>query len=240
MRASFAGLIVFLAGQDLHSQHTTNTVGLHNLWNFSAWDIILGILIIVSFVLIYAVGRMVSDVDNEVKKTKKNYIEREPNNNYQLENRIEKLENEVRQFRNEKRDSIANLNAVEKVIYEERPVEIDLKLPPKPAEEVFFMATPSGEKSFDVSAKTESFKATQSLYKFTVASNTNNATFVFQSDDTGIRDSVNSPHIYIEPVCEPQNALNQNARRITTTRPGTAEKRNDKWIVINKAQIKYE
>jgi len=228
----------------LYSQNDSTEFHLQNtsadFFHYTLWDIILAILIAIVFICIYFLVRYSSSLGLEIKRVGKSKIA----NLSQLEQysnpNIVKLQNEMKQLRDLVRDSKEQL-VLEKIEYEEKAVEVEFKLPPKPAEDVFYMATPNGEKSFDISAKTEVFKATQSLYKFTINnSNRDQATFAFQSDDTGIRDSVNSPHIYIEPVCDPQNALNQNAKRIITLRPGTAEKRNDKWIVLTKAQIKYE
>lgn len=118
--------------------------------------------------------------------------------------------------------------------------EIVLEVPPKPAQEIFYMATPD-QNNFDLSSLSNSFKPTQSLYEFTVDNqDKSKASFIFYSDEVGIKDAVNYPHRYLEPVCEPQNALNQNAKSITTIKPGIAEKRNNQWVVTTKAKIKYE
>ena len=149
-----------------------------------------------------------------------------------LESIIEKLEY-----------SISKINSP--TIYkEEKSSEVLFEVPKVniPKSIVFYMATPNKEDgSFDISSQTENFKPTQSLYKFTVDnSNSSRAKFEFFSDEAGIRDSIDSPQTYIDPVCEPQNARNPNAKKIITTSPGTAEKRNDKWVKITNAKIKYE
>ncbi|RZJ70286.1 hypothetical protein [Flavobacterium sp.] len=208
------------------------------------FELILSFLLLVIFVLLYFLNSKVTKVHGKQKKqSDQKALVVQPSSsgdNPRADNsKFDRLEQEISALKNQLRDLKPSVSVAQPVKQEERPVEVDFKLPPKPAETVFFMATPSGEKSFDVSAKSDQFRATQSLYKFTLTGE-EKASFVFQSDDTGIRDSVNSPHIYIDPVCEPQNALNQNAKRITTVLAGSAEKRNDKWIVITKAQIKYE
>lgn len=153
--------------------------------------------------------------------------------------RIGKLESIIKNLEY----SISNLSSP--TIYkEERSPEVMLTVPNAnvPQAIVFYMATPNKEDgSFDISSQTETFKPTQSLYKFTVDnSNSSKAKFEFFSDEAGIRDSIDSPQTYIDPVCEPQNARNPNAKKIVTTSSGTAEKRNDKWVKITNAKIKYE
>lgn len=126
-------------------------------------------------------------------------------------------------------------------ITEETAPVIELKVPEKPKQEVFYMATPNEDGSFEVSSRSDEFRATQSLYQFVINSNdTTKASFTFYSDEAGIRDAVNYPHTYIAPVCEPDNALNQNARQILTIQPGLAEKRNTRWIVTQKTKIRYQ
>jgi len=132
------------------------------------------------------------------------------------------------------------LNNTMKNSFPEGNNEIELSVPPKPVQEEFYMATPD-QNTFDLSSLSQTFKPTQTLYKFTVdAYIKSKATFVFFSDEIGIKDAVNYPHRYLETVCDPQNALNQNAKSIITINPGIAEKRNDKWLVVTKAKIKYE
>ncbi|TDE04281.1 hypothetical protein [Flavobacterium sandaracinum] len=153
--------------------------------------------------------------------------------------RIEKLERNIKNLE----FTISKLSSP--TIYkEEKSPEVLFEVPKAyiPQSIVFYMATPNKEDgSFDISSQTETFKPTQSLYKFTVDnSNSSKAKFEFFSDEAGIRDSIDSPQTYIDPVCEPQNARNPNAKKIITTSPGTAEKRNDKWVIITNAKIKYE
>lgn len=248
MRTLFSIVTIFLISPFLYAQDqaqdgTGFSMGgtSSNFFHYTLWDIILAVLVVFGFIFTYFLARYASGLQSDIKRVGKDRSIGMPLQAESSNSKIEKLENEIRQVRNLVRDSKEQQLVQEKRGYEEKPIEVEFMLSPKPAGEIFYMATPSGEKSFDISAKTETFKATQSLYKFTVDSvNNNHATFIFQSDETGISDSVNSPHIYIEPVCDPQNALNQNAKRITTIRPGTAEKRNDKWMVLTKAQIKYE
>lgn len=127
------------------------------------------------------------------------------------------------------------------VVEDEKPFEINLSVPEKPKVTEFYMSTPSPDSSFEADQGSDSFRNTISLYKFTVnANNPAKATFMFDSDAVGISDSLNNPKTFIEPVCYQANDAFPGARQIITTQPGTAEKRNNKWVVVDKAKIKYQ
>lgn len=168
-----------------------------------------------------------------------------PINNLSIDysSKIRNLENSINNIESQLQNSIQkNLsnNIVTDSSIPKINNEIKLEVPPKPIQEVFYMATPD-QNNFDISSLSNTFKPTQSLYEFKVDNyDKSKASFTFYSDEIGIRDAVNYPHTYLDPVCESQNALNQNAKSINTIKPGIAEKRNDKWVVTTKAKIKYE
>ena len=238
-----------LTNADLHStndvqqQFTSDITPLSNselsIWNYSLYDIVFALLIIILSYLVFTSKSRIIKLEKKSSDFRDRTINPAVNNEAKLNATLDELA-KLRTLVNTLRDKLGENPRV--VISETRPeVIVTHKIPTQPAEDAFYMATPSDEKQFDESSMTQSFKPTQTLYKFIVdAQNKNLAKFVFQSDVPGIRDSVNAPQTYLEPVCEPINALNQSATKITTVKHGTAEKRNDKWIVIIKAQIKYE
>jgi len=158
-------------------------------------------------------------------------IESKTNSN--LENKIEELSRKILDLEN----TIAKMQTTENL---EKNLSTNmLQAKSQVANEVFYMAVPNEDGSFDNDGKTSKEAA---LYEFIIDSqNPSVAKFSFTAKDIKIIQSVvDYSQSYINPVCEPQNALNQNAKQIVTIRPGIAEKRNDKWIITNKAQIKYE
>ena len=227
------------------TQETTTVKTIENqpvkpsLYQFSLWDIILGLFVCGILFLLFRLGNWIDNVERKFSKELKQRTSTssfESKNNFNM--KIDRLENEIMKLRNTIQDPKV------KSTHEEKPAIVELRVPPPPpppADEIFFMATPSAEKLFDESGRSEIFRPTQSLYRFKVdIHNKSMATFEFHSDSTGVSDSVNYPHTYLDPVCEPLNAVNQNAQRIVTIKPGMAEKRNDKWYVTSKAQIRYE
>jgi len=171
-----------------------------------------------------------SDNSNQLPSLQDNLI-------VELSNRIKKLEVQAK---------VENVqSSVEKTtspVYQpEKSVEINLSVPSKPKNVDFFMSTPNEDGTFDLEQMSDVFRPTISLYKFSLASNSAaKASFEFNSDAIGIKDALTNPKRFIEPVCYEINDAFTGSKRITSQKPGTAEKRNDKWVVTTKSQIKYE
>lgn len=77
------------------------------------------------------------------------------------------------------------------------------------------------------------------FYIFTLINNSE-AQFEFFNTQNNAIQAVDSPEIFLFPVNDSVTALNQNAKRIITNKPGIAIKQDEKWIVKEKAQITYE
>ena len=226
-----------------NSNYNTTEATKFNVWT----TITLGLLFLIATFLLLIYFKFNKKIDNLNKRIDRRIKKDESPNlasphiiqSSNESSKIGKLEKDVKNIQ----DWIANHNSTA-ITMEEKSPELILTLPkPKVTQSVvFYMATPNKEdSSFDISSQTETFKPTQSLYKFTIDnSNSSKAKFEFFSDEAGIRDSIDSPQTYLDPVCEPQNARNPNAKKIVTTSPGTAEKRNYKWVKITNAKIKYE
>lgn len=210
------------------------------------WGILAVFLVVIVF---FALNGRISNINPKLK-----YVEDKlkallfahksnpQNMNLRVEEQLKKMKEKV-----DRLESV--VNTIESKILEDRSHEViwkvDNEVKPAsqekvPENEVFFMATPIEEKTFDVSSKSDVFAPTRTLYKFTTDKTNIKASFEFLSDEIGIRDAVNYPQRYITPVCEPQNPLNQNAKKIETIENGFAEKQGDRWIVTKKAKIRYE
>jgi hypothetical protein len=107
--------------------------------------------------------------------------------------------------------------------------------------EILFAPIPNRDGSFNASKVTSTEDQSASFYKFTITDNlSQKATFEFFNVERAIKDATSSPELILNPVCRIKNALNQNAKRIKTVKPGSVEKQNDKWIVYQLAEIEYE
>jgi hypothetical protein len=237
--------------EDVRNNTTPPPASTFFSFNFWAFFSIVLILILITLFIISTKqkSKLKIDYDNNIEKFKRQNQSEPSNRLSMLSDKYNNLERKNKDLENKIKDLNAELHNLEQRNLRENTstntvsetnTEIVLEVPPKPIQEEFYMATPD-QNTFDLSSLSNTFKPTQSLYKFTVDNqDKSKASFIFHSDEIGIKDAVNYPHRYLEPVCEPQNALNQNARNINTIKPGIAEKRNDKWVVTTKAKIKYE
>lgn len=212
-------------------------------FSFNFWVILSTLLSLFFFILLF---KLILNINKKLKvleiKTNKNHVNIDSKvqqsviENPQIRQRFNSLQNKIEQIEH-KIDDLKIIN--------ETPNKIDLessvaKTKRKEEDVVFYMATPSFENEFHIRSKSESFKPTQTLYKFYLDNSAEAALFEFHSDENGIYESIVAPQTYLEPVCDPQNAHNPKARNIITIEKGSAIKQGDKWIVKQKAKIKYE
>jgi len=208
------------------------------------WLIPAGLLFSILFILVFKAFQKIKELDSHLRKVSRNIESITPNSS-PFTNQKSKAEEQIRHL-NERihKLEIAKTDIPKPVIQEEKKEEesreVIFHIPRKESEtSVFYMSTPNGEKIFEMRGKSNDFIPTRSLYKFFVNASGDEASFEFHSDESGVKESANSPHLYIEPVCDPQNAQNPNAKNIITVQKGTAEREGDKWIVKQKAKIEY-
>ena len=103
----------------------------------------------------------------------------------------------------------------------------------------FYMATPNKDGSFSMASYSEVFMPSVSIYKFMPIGD-DQAEFKFESDPEGMRDALNFSTSYIEPVCDEENDLTPETKRVLTVTNGLAELINGQWTVLRKAAIRYE
>lgn len=112
---------------------------------------------------------------------------------------------------------------------------------PKQEKEVlpdFYMSTPNKDGSFNSASYSEQFLPSVSIYHFTPI-NDREAEFAFESDEQGTRDALNFSKSYIEPVCDEENDVTPDSKKVVTLRKGLVEKNNGSWIVKQKAVVMY-
>lgn len=212
-------------------------------------------LILLATVILTLLGIVVVylNLSNQISNLRKNFSgvkyrgNQEAMPNYlgeikKLDQRISRLEDKTNNA-NVKSELVPDKVILTKkeIIAEEKSPVVTFTMSEKPKKVELFMSTPNIEGSFDTTYISDVFRPTISLYKFTLDTiNNQKATFEFNSDDIGTSDALNNPKTFIEPVCYEMNDSFPGARQIITVESGVAEKRNDKWVVITKAQIKYQ
>ena len=173
-------------------------------------------------------------IDKKIKKELSNFkflnSTNNSNQNYNyLKRDFEKLKSEFIQLK--RNQNIANQSS-NKPNYTRisRPEEVKPK-------NIFYLSTPNDDGSFNENSAHFSFSEGKSIYKFTKISESK-ANFVI--DNRSISFATKYPDIRIDPCCNPLNAFNPNALKIITDTPGIAELNNGQWVLITKAEIRYE
>jgi len=110
---------------------------------------------------------------------------------------------------------------------------------PESKTEILFLSTPNSDGSFNESSASNTYKDGASIYRLMKTGNSN-ANFQIDEKETSIKLALQYPDKNIDPVCDPENAFNPRANRISTIKMGEAELQNGKWIINSKAVIRYE
>jgi hypothetical protein len=105
------------------------------------------------------------------------------------------------------------------------------------AADVFYMGGPVNN-YFPITAKSSSKDNT--VYRFQVSANRQEASFELHTAGAPVMEIVRSAQSYIKPACDEENNPGPNVKNIVTVRPGMAILEGDKWIINNKALIRYE
>jgi hypothetical protein len=106
---------------------------------------------------------------------------------------------------------------------------------------VFYMPSPDNEGNFDNRKKSDSFIPSESIYEFILDGNSDgNAFFSVYQDRNNMERAINYYSSILEKVCRGQNAFNPHGKTVKTIKPGHAVLNNNKWVVKEKALVRYE
>jgi hypothetical protein len=108
--------------------------------------------------------------------------------------------------------------------------------PVRPAD-IFYMAGPVNN-YFPNSAK--SLTRDNTVYQFKVSGNQQEAEFELHTLGAPVMEIIRSAQSYIKPACDEENLPHNNVRNIVTIKKGRAVLEGDKWLIKNKALIRYE
>jgi hypothetical protein len=105
---------------------------------------------------------------------------------------------------------------------------------------VFFMPSPDNEGNFDNRKKSDHFIPSESIYKFVINEDPDQAKFYIFQDPNNMERAINYFSSILEKVCRSENAFNPLGKAIKTIEPGIAVLSNNKWVVKEKALIRYD
>jgi hypothetical protein len=101
----------------------------------------------------------------------------------------------------------------------------------------FYMTGPTSN-YFPSSARSDNRENT--VYKFTLQPGGNEAWFELHTTGASINEIIKVIESYIKPACDEENLPFNGTRSIATVKQGVAILENEKWIIKNKAVIRYE
>lgn len=107
------------------------------------------------------------------------------------------------------------------------------------ASKEFFMGVPY-ENSFTVNSKSETYLLGKAMYKFLIGNTQSEADFEFISDSETIKYIQNNNLEIVRPACVLENSSSPNTIKVVTVKKGKARFQEDKWVIIEKAKIRFE
>jgi hypothetical protein len=105
----------------------------------------------------------------------------------------------------------------------------------------FFMPSPDNDGNFDNRKKSDHFIPSVSVYKFVMNENSDiTAEFYIYQDPNNMERAINYYSSILKKVCKSETAFDPMGKSIVTLEPGIAVLTDNKWVVKEKALVKYE
>jgi hypothetical protein len=106
-------------------------------------------------------------------------------------------------------------------------------------EKLLFFAEADWQGNFIASNATKTPKLGASIYKFLLNEESDEAVFVFYNMPSTFLSAMNNPGVKLFNVCIADNDFNGNANKIETVKMGKAILKKGKWLVAEKALIRF-
>lgn len=103
-----------------------------------------------------------------------------------------------------------------------------------------YFKSPISDGTFRNEHQSDEIEFANTMFKFEFQKDEKTAKFEFCGDEKVIRHAINFSELNIEKVCVYTNTKNNFNTQIITIEPGVAELQGDKWIVTQKAKIKFD
>jgi len=158
-----------------------------------------------------------------------------------LLNNATKLENISEQINAKYNEEIKALEKSPKTnqvdLKEERRKELILE-EYKPKNVIGYMSIPNRNGSFNSANISKSPNESSSFYQIEDLGNGQIA-LTFFNNLRAVQDASSAPEITLKSIMNPKDALNQNTKKITTTKPAIFKKEDDKYVLVSKGEIYY-
>lgn len=103
-----------------------------------------------------------------------------------------------------------------------------------------YFKSPISDGTFRNEHQSDVIEFATTMFKFEFIKDEKRAKFEFCGDEKVISYAINFSEENIEKVCDYNNSINNFKSQIITIVPGVAELQGDKWIVTQKAKIKFD
>jgi hypothetical protein len=234
----------------MNTQNLENKSILHKM-GIDWGQMILYVLLVISMILNVFLIKLISKkkVKDSVKVKKQNFESFYKSENESLEGKNKKLTNEINQlktnkttivetnsFDRSKKNEVEKNIEVQKSIEEAKPITVVFENSEIKKKFIYF-PSPFEERRFAIEDASEIEKPT-SLYVVKVDDNVNRGS-ISLIGTADLSRALNSPNIYIEPVCEYENAYNSEAKGINVIEEGEVVFEGEDWVVKSKIKIKF-
>jgi hypothetical protein len=108
----------------------------------------------------------------------------------------------------------------------------------KPKNVIGYMSIPNRNGSFNSANISKSPNESSSFYQIEDLGNGQIA-LTFFNNLRAVQDASSAPEITLKSIMNPKDALNQNTKKITTTKPAIFKKEDDKYVLVSKGEIYY-
>jgi hypothetical protein len=207
-------------------------------------DLLILVLIIAAFIKL---NTRLSRQRNEIEKIKDNLLSSAQNRTNSSHNTDDRYSHSINLLKKEMSEITAEFSRIKqpadkkstKDTYQQK-AEVDRNVVVfNEASKEFFMGVPY-ENSFTVNSKSETYLLGKAMYKFLIGNTQSEADFEFISDSETIKYIQNNNLEIVRPACVLENSPTQNTIKVVTVKKGKARFQEDKWVIIEKAKIRFE
>lgn len=203
------------------------------------------ILLTVSVLLnVYLIFRNRSKKKNRTPEKNKyqNYYESQnkvlERKNTALTQELDELKNIIKNYKIlSKEDKV--ISQIKEVVEDQKAPTMEFEIPKteQAVKKLIYFPSPFENNRFAAEDESEIVKPT-SLYVAEI-DEVSNKGIITLIENADLSRALNSPNIYLETVCEYENAYNPNAKGIKVIKDGEVVLENDDWIVLSKIKIKF-
>jgi hypothetical protein len=204
--------------------------------------LILFILIVVYFILNQKLNKKIREQRSKIEDHK-NQLKSTYNNHSDSNNSINNLQSKIKELDKQITDLKIKLEQKEndKTEFNEPIINVipEVSNPEKIEAKIKYFKAPISDGSFSKNHQSDTIEFANTMFKFEIQKDEKRAKFEFCGDEKVIKHAINFSDLNIEKVCDYVNTKNNFRTQIINIEPGIVELDGNKWIVKQKAKIKF-